>query len=115
MAWNGPINNDWSKVDLNAAPWNNDICTLTNDECVECKNALIPFQEQFGGDLNSVVSGYDNSTNWEKPINGVTYNCLQSYNQAINTQGINAQGIVPEPQPEAPQDPPTGDNPPTGV
>lgn len=99
MAWNGPINGDWSGVDYNAAPWNNEICTLTHDECVECKNALVPFQQQYGSDSQMIVSGYDNSTNWAKPINGVTYDCLQKYDPSINTQGINTEGIVPEPDP----------------
>lgn len=105
MAWNGPINGDWSNVNFNAAPWNNEICTLTNDECVECIGALKPFQEQFGTDKNSIISAYDTSTNWEKPINGDTYDCLQGYDPAVNTLGIDANGIV-QPLEETPVEEP---------
>lgn len=107
MPWNGPIDGDWSTVDYNAAPWNNTVCNLTHDEVVFTKDACERIQEDNPGiDSMMIISTFDNESNWERPINGVTYDLIIVYNPEINKLGIeqyedefgNSFGrIIPEP------------------
>ena len=106
MSWNGPIGGDWTaepKPDYTKAPWAAGCMTLSNDEIIYVKEAIAPFEEEYGTDVNTIVSKYNNLTGYEKAINGDTYAVIKSYDPAVNTLGINEFGIIqPEAQPEQP-------------
>ena len=105
-------------MDGNLAPFNGDIMTLTNDECVEvntkCAQIIadfVPTSNVGAPDVQYVVSTY-NKQDWKKAINGLTYELLEKYDPAVNTQGIDPSGILPEPgagtqEPEQPEPQPT--------
>jgi hypothetical protein len=106
MSWNGPIGGtDWSNVDFNKAPWQSGVMTLSHDEVLFVKENIAPFEEQYGTDVNTIVSKYNNLTAYEKAINGDTYAVIKSYDPTVNTLGINENGIV---QPEQPVTEETG-------
>jgi hypothetical protein len=109
MAWNGPVNGDWSKCDFTKAPFQAGVMVLTHEEVLFVIENIKPFEDQYGSDVNSIVGAYNGLTSYEKAINGDTYSVIKGYNPEINTQGINAGGIIPEPvveevpvEPEAP-------------
>lgn len=109
MAFNGLTNGDFTK-----APWASGILTLTDEECVyvieKCKEVAENFEpsDVFPQLIDSyIISNYNKIDNWEKAINGDTYNILLGYNPEVNTQGIDNDGIVPEPVIE--EVPPTED------
>lgn len=114
MPWNGPIKGSWENVDYNKGPWANTICDLTHDECVfaitetnKVAEAYIPGSDNGNpGPTDAyILDKYNNLYNWEKPINGLTYDCLKGYNPEVNTLGINENGIVqPEPVEEQPEE-----------
>jgi hypothetical protein len=96
MAWNGPVDGDWSVVDFNQAPWNNGICVLTHDEVIFVIEALPEIEAEYLPNTDMVISKFNALTAWEKCINGVTYAVIKGYNADLNSQGINESGIVPE-------------------
>ena len=113
MAWNGPINGDWSNVDWNAGPWANKVCVLTHEECVyvitECNKIIADYQPSYdhGNPYPTdayILDKYDNLDNWEKPIQGMTYDILKQYDPEINTLGINENGIIYPEVPEVPEE-----------
>ncbi len=104
--------NDYTKP-----PYTNGIMTLTNDECLyvieKCEEVAAAYkpEEPWEGpkpDKIYIISNYNRIDNWQKAINGDTYDCLQGYDPTVNTQGINENGIIPEPSQNNPQ-PPTDD------
>jgi hypothetical protein len=110
MAWNGSVNGDWSNVDFSKPPWVAGIAELTHDEVVfvqdTIENDVRPtYQPQIGDPTEPsdfwLQSQYNIYTQWEKPINGDTYFCIKGYDRSVNTNGINANGII---QPEPPVD-----------
>jgi hypothetical protein len=102
-----------TEMNANEAPFNNEMLTLTNDECVEVKDKCQTIKDEFvpsdivlAPDLQYVVSTY-NKQDWTKAINGITYEVLERYNPDVNTQGISPDApdnIVPEPE-ETPEEP----------
>lgn len=90
-------------MDGTQPPFTNEIMTLTNDECVQVKTACQKIIDDFvptvwvsAPDTQYVVGTY-NKQDWKKAVNGLTYELLEKYDPAVNTQGINENGIVPEP------------------
>lgn len=102
MAWNGPIKGDWSKVNYDAAPWNNEVCALTHEEVLYVIGALPEIEAEFLPDTNMVISKFNALTAWEKCINGVTYAVIKAYDPEVNTLGINENGIITEVVEETP-------------
>lgn len=106
MAWNGPIDGDYSNCDFSRGPWTGGIMVLNHDEVVYVLTQLPAiidgYTPQQGdpvepGDMyihNTYNSDYSN--NWEKAINGDTFSVIKSYDPEVNTQGIDEQGIIPE-------------------
>lgn len=91
--------------DYNSPPWVAGVMTLTHEEVLEVKTACQEIIEAFVADQNTtspdtqyVVSNY-NKRDWNKAINGDTYNVVMAYDPEYNTQGIDANGIVPESDP----------------
>ena len=92
-------------------PFNNDIMTLTHDECVKVKAGLEAAKATYEPSYDYpelsqtyIINTY-NRANLYEPINGSTYSQLEMYDPEVNTQGINRDGIVPEPTPEEPEQP----------
>ena len=99
MSWNGPIGGtDYTNVDFSKAPWAAGIMTLSHDEVMFVIDALPPIEEEFLPDTNMVISKYNNLTGYEKAINGDTYAVIKSYDPAVNTLGIDANGVVQPPE-----------------
>jgi hypothetical protein len=105
-----PFNTD----DYTKPPYINGIMTLTNDECVKVKtkcqeiiDAYEPTNRDPEPTMLYVVSTYNESNNYQEAINGNTYDIVMNYDPEVNTQGINENGIIPEPeieeQPDAPE------------
>jgi hypothetical protein len=110
MSWNGPIGGDWNaepKPDYTKAPWAAGCMTLSHDEVLFVIDALPPIEEEFLPDTNMVISKYNNLTGYEKAINGDTYAEIKKYDPTVNTQGIDSNGIIPEPVIEQPTEQPT--------
>jgi hypothetical protein len=105
-------------MDGNLAPFNGEIMTLTNDECVEVKTKceqiaadFVPNATNIAVSLQYIVATY-NKQDWKKAVNGLTYELIDKYDPAVNTQGIDPSGILPEPgaetqEPEQPEPQPT--------
>jgi hypothetical protein len=103
MPWNGPIGGtDYSNCDFTKAPWQSGCMTLTHDEVLFVIENIAPFEEEYGSDTNTIVSKYNNLTGYEKAINGDTYAVIKQYDPTVNTQGIDSNGIIPEPVIEQP-------------
>lgn len=92
----------FNKDNYDVAPFANGIMTLTHEECVyviektnEVRETYIP-EENFLDIASYTISNYNKIDNWEKAINGDTYNCLQGYNIEENKYGINTYGIIYE-------------------
>jgi hypothetical protein len=103
MAWNGPAGGtDWSTCDFTKPPWVNGVAELTHDEVLFVIENIAPFEEQYGGDTNTVIGKYNELTSYEKAINGDTYAVIKQYDPTVNTQGIDSNGIIPEPVIEQP-------------
>jgi hypothetical protein len=84
-------------------PFNNDVMTLTHDECIKVKDALKVVKEAYEPSYDYpeisqtyIINTY-NRANLYEPINGSTYSQLEMYDPEYNTQGIDHNGIVPEP------------------
>jgi hypothetical protein len=117
-----PFNTD----DYTQPPYINGIMTLTHDECVKVKtkcqeiiDAYEPTNRDPEPTMIYVVSTYNESNNYQEAINGNTYDVVMNYDPEVNTQGINENGIVPEPvieeeQPDAPESPITDETAPEG-
>jgi hypothetical protein len=88
--WNGPLKGDWSKVDFSKPPWANGIAELTHEEVL----FVIETCKQFTGDDFNIQSRYNESTNYEKAINGDTYAIIKQYDPLVHTLGIDANGII---------------------
>jgi hypothetical protein len=102
MAWNGPVNGDWSHVDFTKPPWVSGIAELTHDEVVFAKDQFAIIAVGHEEDDCYIQSTFNQSTNYEKAVNGETYFCIKQYDPEVNTLGINASGIVVPVQPEEP-------------
>lgn len=98
MAWNGwgeGIETDW-----NAAPWTNEVMTLTHEEVLhvltETQRIIDEFKvsSNFGAPTDEYVVPKYNESDWTKCINGLTYNVIKEYNPEVNTLGIESTGIV---------------------
>jgi hypothetical protein len=96
--WNG-----WGEgiqTDFNSAPWTNEVMTLTHEEVVhvitETNKIIDEFKvsNSFGAPTDEYVVPKYNESDWAKCINGVTYNVIKGYDPAVNTLGIDGNGIV---------------------
>lgn len=132
MPFNGPVNGDYTNVDVSKAPWAPGIMTLTHEECVFVLDEMTPIREGFerpmGGpdepDDFYMVARYNETVNYEQGINGDTYNVLKGYDPEYHTLGIDENGVVREaptedeetPTEETPTEPeqPAEDEAPTG-
>lgn len=94
-------------------PFTGEIMTLTHDECVKVKEALKVVVEEYTPSYDYpeisqtyIINTYNRANGYE-PINGATYTQLEMYDSEFNTQGIDSNGIIPEPEqePEAPESP----------
>jgi hypothetical protein len=103
MSFNGPINGDYSTCDFTKAPWTAGIMTLTHDECVFVSNTIDneirptyvpqPGEPEEPSDF-WLQSEYNKFVQWEKGINGDTYDVLINYKNSKYTKGINENGII---------------------
>jgi hypothetical protein len=117
MAWNGPINGDYSKCNFAQPPWTGGVATLTHEECIfaleTIENEVRPqYQPQMWEPQEPsdfwLQSEYNKFVLWEKGINGDTYAVLKGYNPEIHSLGINESGIVqPDPVEIVEVEPPT--------
>jgi hypothetical protein len=94
MAWNGPVNNDWSTCDFTKPPFSGGIAVLTHEEVLFVQETAQPFVEGHENDDFYVTSQYNIAVNYEKGINQDTYACIKGYDPSINLLGIDANGIV---------------------
>lgn len=92
--WNGPINGNWEACDFTKPPFTGGCAELTHEEVLYVIESLPPIEEEFLPDTNMVISKYNQLSNWEKAINGDTYNVIKGYNPEIHTLGIDANGII---------------------
>jgi hypothetical protein len=110
--WNCPINGDWSTVDVTQPPWVSGIAVLTHEQVLFVKervelviSAYVPKPGDPVEPTDSYVQGqYNILVNYEQAVNGETFAEIKKYDPAVNTLGINAQGII---QPEPPVEEPT--------
>lgn len=103
-----PFNTD----DTKKAPYTGECMTLTNDEVIKVQDKCVEVSETFEPDDftpiitdSYIIARYNESNNYEEAINGATYDVVKVYDREINTQGIDVNGIIPEPQPEEPEEP----------
>jgi hypothetical protein len=99
MAWNGwgeGLNPDYTK-----APWTSGVMTLTHEEVLHVLDVtgqiIADYQAANNGatpDDNTYVVPEYNKSDWTKCVNGDTYAVIKSYDPAINTLGIDENGIV---------------------
>jgi hypothetical protein len=101
----------FNATDSTQPPFTQGIMTLTHDECVMVKEKCQVIIENFVPDIynpapseHDVVSTYNIECNFEEAINGDTYSVLTAYDTEYNTQGINENGIIPEPVEETPEE-----------
>jgi hypothetical protein len=87
-------------------PFNNEIMTLTHEECVKVKEGLKAAEDGYEQSYDYpeisqtyIINTY-NRANLYEPINGSTYTVLEAYDPEVNKLGIDGNGIVPEPEPE---------------
>lgn len=108
MAWNGPVNGDYSNCDFNKPPWVGGCAVLTHEEVVFVWETTEQFRVQKPWDDSYIVSEYNKFVNWEKAINGDTYNVIKTYDFEVNTLGIDENGVVQpaEPVEETPTEEP---------
>lgn len=99
--WNGPKNGtDWSTVDFTKPGWVNGVMELTHEEVVhvltETQRIIDEFNpdNEFSNPSDEYVVPEYNKSDWEKCINGDTYNIIKQYDPEVNTQGIDANGII---------------------
>jgi hypothetical protein len=118
MPFNGPIDGDYSVCDPNKAPWTPEIMTLTHDECITILGKFNVIeegykpQEHYGEPISDtyIYTEY-NTSDWTYGINFNTYSTLRGYSPEFNTQGINVDGIIPEPEIEEPEEEPIPEEP----
>ena len=92
--WNGPIDGNWGTCDFTKPPFAGGCAELTHEEVLYVIESLPPIEEEFLPNLDVVISKYNQLSNWEKAINGDTYNVIKGYDPEINTLGIDANGII---------------------
>lgn len=89
--------NGLSNADFSQAPWQSGVMTLTHDECVyvkeKCAEVAASYEpenswESPNPDKTYIISQYNQIDNWEKAINGDTYDVLQGYDVETQTEGI---------------------------
>lgn len=109
----------FNEKDYTKAPWVSGCMTLTNEECVEVKENINDIVEEFEPDNYTpyptemyIISTY-NELDWSKAINAETYTTISAYNPEYNTQGIDENGIIPEPVEEPEEETPTEPEEPT--
>lgn len=94
--------------DFTQPPWVAGVLPLTHEECVKVKEKCQKIIDDFIPDrfveypVRDYVVPIYNDANQQELINGETYDTLLHYDVEVNTQGIGANGIVPEPTPEDP-------------
>jgi hypothetical protein len=112
MAWNGPVNGDYSKCDFSKPPWTAGLAVLTHDEVCyvqdTIENEIRPnYKPQIGEPAEPsdfwLQSEYNKFVKWEKGINGDTYGAIKGYDRTAHVLGINESGIV-QPIEEKPQE-----------
>lgn len=122
MAWNGPTGGtDWSTCDFSKPAWVAGVMTLSHEEVLHVQEVsgqiIADYQAANNGatppDMEYVLPEY-NKKDWEKCVNGDTYAVIKGYDPSINLWGINANGIVPDPN-AVPEEPPMEETPNPGV
>ena len=93
-------------------PYVGGIMTLTHEECVNVKGECEVILDNFVPDRYNptpdnvyVISRYNQLSDYKEAINGDTYNVVMMYDEEYNTQGIDENGIIPEPVEETPEEP----------
>jgi hypothetical protein len=112
MPFNGPIDGDYSNCDWKEAPWVDKIMVFNHDECLFILGRIQEVIEAYNPDDNegspisdSIIHSDYNNSDWEYAISWSTFLTLRQYNPEYNTQGINEDGIIPEPEVEEPEEP----------
>lgn len=102
MPWNGPIDGDWSKCDFTKGPFAGGVMELTHDEVLFVQETAAPIAVGHEQDDFYIISQYNIAVNYEKAVNGDTWAVIKQYDPAVNTMGINENGVVmpEETQPE---------------
>jgi hypothetical protein len=94
MAWNGPVNGDYTNCDWTKAPWAAVCAELTHEEVLFVIEALPAIEAKYLPDTNMVIGQYNQLTGYEKAINGQTYPVIKQYDPLVHTLGINENGII---------------------
>lgn len=82
-------------------PLTHDECLTVKLECEEIVEKFVPSPDYMDVTQFYVVAKY-NESEPNHPINGDTYDVISYYDEEHNTQGIDENGIIPEPVEETP-------------
>jgi hypothetical protein len=100
----------FNTTDTTKAPYTGECMTLTNEEVISVQDECAKVNETFTPDDFTpvltdswTIARYNESNNYQEAINGATYDVVKVYERDFNTQGIDINGIIPEPQPEEPE------------
>jgi hypothetical protein len=112
MPFNGPIDGDYTNVDLNKAPWTSECMTLTHEECLHVLDGIKQVIENYDPSTNygqplsdSQTHSDYNRLDWQYAISWDTYTTLKQYDPEVHKDGITEQGIVGTYEEQIPEGP----------